>query len=58
MAFVELEGNLLNTDDIEAVRRADTNDQGFQTEILLVSGIQLLRMTPAEASRLILAASK
>jgi len=58
MAFVELEGNYFNTEDIEAVRPADTNGQGFRTEVLLVSGMQLLRMTPEEAIKLIKAASE
>ena len=56
MAWVELEGNYLNIDDIEAIRKADSNDEGFHTEIVLVSGMQLLRMMPAEAAKLIAAA--
>ncbi len=58
MAWVELEGNYMNTDTIEAVRRADSNDQGFQTELVLVEGVQLLKMTPDEADRLIREACK
>ena len=57
MAWVELEGKYLNTDDIEVVRAADTNDLGFQTELVLVAGVQLLKMSPAEAAKLIAEAS-
>lgn len=53
MAWVELEGNFFNTDDIEAVRHAENNDEGFQTELVLVNGTQMLKMTPNEAARII-----
>jgi hypothetical protein len=58
MTWVELEGNFYNTDDIEAVRHADTNDEGFQTELVMVSGMQLLKMAPSEAARVIAGLSK
>jgi hypothetical protein len=58
MTFVELEGAFFNTDDIEAIRPADKNDEGFKTEILLVAGIQLLKMSPQEARDIILEALK
>jgi hypothetical protein len=53
MAWVELEGMFLNTDDIEAVRPADKNDEGFQTELVMVAGMQLLKMMPKEAAKII-----
>jgi len=55
MAFVEIEGTLLNTDDIIAVRR--TVDPDFQSEVVLVSGvIQLLHMSVKDAKAIIEAA--
>lgn len=56
--MIELEGNLFNTDDIEMVRTADTNAEGFQTELVMVNGMQLLKMTLVEAEKIILAANK
>ena len=53
MAWVELEGNFFNTDDIEAVLHAEPNDEGFQTELVLVNGMQMLKMKPNEAARVI-----
>jgi hypothetical protein len=58
MSWVELEGNFFNTADIEAVRQADPNNEGFHTELVLVAGMQLLRMTPNEAIRIISSADK
>jgi hypothetical protein len=57
MALVELEGSYFNTDDIVAVRPADTNSQGYKTELVLVSGMQLLHMLPKAAAEIIAAAS-
>jgi hypothetical protein len=58
MSWVELEGNFFNTDDIEAIRQADSNSEGFHTELVLVAGMQLLRMMPNEAIDIIAAADK
>jgi hypothetical protein len=53
MPFIEIEGMLFNTEDIEAVRNADSNNEGFHTELVLVSGTQLLKTSVGEVIKLI-----
>ena len=53
MTFIEIENMLFNTEDIEAIRNADSNDQGFLTELVLVSGMQLLKTPVAEVIKLV-----
>jgi hypothetical protein len=57
MAWVEIEGNYFNTDDIQAVRHTIENEHGFRTELVMVSGSQFLHMEPQEAEQIILAAT-
>lgn len=51
MKMVEIEGVWLNPDCVCIVRKTDHNGLGFQTEVIMESGMQMFRVPPEEVAK-------
>jgi hypothetical protein len=54
--YVNLEGNWINPEQVCVVRPADSNREGFQTEVILAAGMQTLRMSVEEVAEALMGA--